>query len=51
VLPTAGLVDPDPRCDLPHVIGAAVLRDVRSAMVNAFAFGGANASIVVARGT
>lgn len=51
VLPTAGLVDPDPRCDLPHVIGAAVVRDVRSAMVNAFAFGGANASIVVARGT
>ena len=49
VLPTAGLARPDPSCALPHVIGRAVRRDVASALVNAFAFGGANATLVVRR--
>lgn len=47
-LPTAGLRDPDPRCDLPHVL-ATLQRPVRRALVNAFAFGGANCSLVVQR--
>jgi 3-oxoacyl-[acyl-carrier-protein] synthase II len=48
-LPTAGLTDPDPVCALPHVVGKAVHAPVEAALVNAFAFGGANASLVVAR--
>ena len=49
VLPTANLKEPDPRCELRHVLGSAVSADVSSAMVNAFAFGGANACLVVER--
>jgi 3-oxoacyl-[acyl-carrier-protein] synthase II len=49
VLPTAGLREPDPACDLPHVMGKAEHADVTAAMVNAFAFGGANSSAIVAR--
>jgi 3-oxoacyl-[acyl-carrier-protein] synthase II len=49
VLPTAGLVEPDPECDLPHVTARALPRRVDAAMANAFAFGGANCSLVVAR--
>ena len=47
VLPTAGLAEPD--CALPHVLGRAIRRDVRSALVNSFAFGGANCSLVLRR--
>lgn len=49
VLPTAGLQRPDPKCDLPHVIGHAQQHNIRAAMVNALAFGGANSSLVVGR--
>jgi 3-oxoacyl-[acyl-carrier-protein] synthase II len=49
VLPTANLREPDPRCELRHVLGAAVSARVEAAMVNAFAFGGANACLVVER--
>jgi 3-oxoacyl-[acyl-carrier-protein] synthase II len=49
LLPTAGLQEPDPSCELRHVLGEALESDVGSAMVNAFAFGGANASIIVER--
>jgi len=49
VLPTAGLRNPDPRCELPHVQGQALRKRVGSALVNAFAFGGANTSLVVVR--
>jgi len=49
VLPTAGLSKPDPLCDLPHVMGPALKRSVEVAMANAFAFGGANCSVVVRR--
>jgi 3-oxoacyl-[acyl-carrier-protein] synthase II len=48
VLPTAGLVTPDPECDVPHVIGAAIEKPVRAALANAFAFGGANSCLVIA---
>jgi 3-oxoacyl-[acyl-carrier-protein] synthase II len=48
-LPTAGLLDPDPACALPHVQGRAIRKPVEAALVNAFAFGGANASLVVLR--
>jgi len=48
-LPTAGLTAPDPPCVLPHVTGAALQKPVEAALVNAFAFGGANASLVVSR--
>ncbi|MBS1119698.1 MAG: fabF [Deltaproteobacteria bacterium] len=47
VLPTAGLANPDPRCDVHHVIGAALDKRVRVALANAFAFGGANSCLVL----
>jgi 3-oxoacyl-[acyl-carrier-protein] synthase II len=47
VLPTAGLREPDAACALPHVRGRAVARTVGTALVNAFAFGGANTSLVL----
>jgi 3-oxoacyl-[acyl-carrier-protein] synthase II len=47
VLPTAGLREPDAACALPHVRGRALGRTVHTAVVNAFAFGGANTSLVL----
>jgi 3-oxoacyl-[acyl-carrier-protein] synthase II len=49
LLPTAGLTDVDPRCALPHLRARAEARRVDAALVNAFAFGGANCSVVVER--
>ena len=51
LLPTANLKEPDRRCELRHVLGSAVSADISAAMVNAFAFGGANACLVVERVT
>lgn len=45
VIPTAGLSQPD--SDLPHVMGKGRQMKVQSALCNAFAFGGANASVVL----
>ncbi len=42
-----GLREPDAACALPHVRGRALVRPVRTALVNAFAFGGANTSLVL----
>ena len=50
LLPTAGLREPDARCALQHVMGEAVRGlPVEIALANAFAFGGANSSLVVRR--
>jgi 3-oxoacyl-[acyl-carrier-protein] synthase II len=49
VLPTAGLEQPDPACEVPHVMGRAVHRDVEAALANSFAFGGANSCLVISR--
>ena len=49
VLPTAGLREPDRDCALPHVMGSAAKKDVSAALVNAFAFGGANCCLAVRR--
>lgn len=49
VLPSAGLRNPDPDCDVNHVIGSALRKDVRVALANSFAFGGANACLVLRR--
>ena len=49
VLPTAGLTNPDPTCDVAHVIGRAVDKDVVAALANSFAFGGANSCLVLRR--
>jgi len=49
VLPTAGLDVVDPACAARHVVGHAVRGEVRAALANAFAFGGANASIAIRR--
>ncbi|MDT3395880.1 beta-ketoacyl-[acyl-carrier-protein] synthase family protein [Streptomyces sp. B1866] len=50
VPPTVNLDHPDPRLDLDYVPNAARRRPVRAALVNAFAFGGTNASFVVGPG-
>jgi 3-oxoacyl-[acyl-carrier-protein] synthase II len=47
VPPTANLVMSDPRCDLDFVPDRGRRMRVRAAQVNAFAFGGANASVIV----
>ena len=47
LLPTAGLGEPDPDCALNHIIGTARQQRVTAALANAFAFGGANSSVVV----
>lgn len=52
MVPTAGLQEPDRECALRHVIGQAVSggeHPVHTALVNSFAFGGANASLVLRR--
>lgn len=46
--PIAGLLHPD--VPLPLVLGAAQVGPLRSALINAFAFGGANASVVIGHG-
>jgi 3-oxoacyl-[acyl-carrier-protein] synthase II len=47
VPPTINLDHPDPKLDLDYVPHRARRTRVRAAMVNAFAFGGTNASLVV----
>ena len=49
VLPTAGLALPDPACDVAHVMGRALAKDVDAALANAFAFGGPNSCLVLQR--
>jgi 3-oxoacyl-[acyl-carrier-protein] synthase II len=49
VSPTTNLDNPDPELDLDYIPNEAREVDVRAAMVNAFAFGGTNASVLVRR--
>lgn len=48
-LPTAGFRHPDPEFNLDMVIGEARPGNFRTALVNSFAFGGANCSLVFRR--
>jgi 3-oxoacyl-[acyl-carrier-protein] synthase II len=47
--PTTNLDRPDPDCDLHHVALVARRADVRTAVVNAFGFGGQNCVVVLRR--
>jgi 3-oxoacyl-[acyl-carrier-protein] synthase II len=47
VPPTMNLDNPDPKLDLDYIPNASREREVRAAMLNAFAFGGTNASLVI----
>lgn len=49
LVPTAGLQTVAPECEHHHVLGVGTQAAVETALANAFAFGGANASLVVAR--
>jgi len=49
VPPTINLDDPDPDCALDHVAHKARPHPARIALVNAFGFGGVNASILLGR--
>lgn len=49
VSPTLRLEDPDPVCDLDCTPLVAKERRIRAALVNAFAFGGNNVSLLLAR--
>ncbi|MFH8366944.1 beta-ketoacyl-[acyl-carrier-protein] synthase family protein [Streptomyces sp. NPDC018031] len=51
VPPTINLDHPDPKLDLDYVPHVARRRRVRAALVNAFAFGGTNASFVLGPAT
>lgn len=51
VPPTTNLDHPDPKLDLDYVPNVARRREVRAAVVNAFAFGGTNASFVLGPAT
>ena len=43
--PTGGLVDPDPRCDLLHVVGQGRAHEMRAAVSASAGFGGAVAAL------
>ena len=47
--PTAGLVTPDPVCDLRHVPIEAQPMETNAAICNNFAFGGVNTSLIFKR--
>ncbi len=49
LLPTAGLSEPDPKCNLLHIQGKAIQRKTTTCLINSFAFGGANCSLVLRR--
>ena len=47
VPPTMHYQHPDPKCDLDYVPNKCRPAEVKAALVNAFAFGGQNATLVI----
>ncbi len=46
IVPTIGLVDPDPACPLVHVVGEGRSMRVRAVLSNSFGFGGMDSSLI-----
>ena len=46
IVPTVGLVDPDPACPLVHVVGEGRAQRVRAVLSNSFGFGGMDSSLI-----
>lgn len=49
LLPTIGLHEPDPACDLDYIPNTARHKQIDIALSNHFAFGGSNAALVIKR--
>jgi len=49
LLPTINLHDADPQCDLDYIANTARVQSVDIALSNHFAFGGANAALILKR--
>lgn len=49
LLPTINLTDPDPECDLDYIPNQARRKSIDIALSNHFAFGGANAALILKR--
>jgi len=47
--PTGGLEDPDPECDLVHVMGKGRPAEVKAAISNSFGFGGTDTVLLFSR--
>lgn len=45
--PTAGLDEPDPGCDIDHVLASRPLESGKAVMSNSFGFGGTGATLVI----
>lgn len=50
LLPTINLDNPDPKCDLDYLANDARTQNTDIALSNHFAFGGANAALIIKRG-
>ncbi|MDR1066362.1 MAG: beta-ketoacyl-[acyl-carrier-protein] synthase family protein [Clostridiales bacterium] len=49
VVPTINYQTPDTECDLDYTVNAARKKEIRNVMINSYAFGGNNASVIISQ--